>query len=209
MKSVLNFLLEVGKLKRKPRRGWELHKIKNPETTAEHIFHLAILVLILGRFKKINLDRALQLALIHDLCEVYAPDLTSFDAKAIKEKGRLTTKELLKIKPQLGRPLTIQRKKMERIKKSLENKAMKKLTAKLPPPLKEKIWRLWREYEDGLTREARFVKQADKMINFLQGIEYWKKYGKIQHVLWWRRIEEVIDDPELLELLKAIQKKFY
>lgn len=186
-----------------------MHKIKNPETTAEHIFHLAILVFVLGRFKKINLGRALALALIHDLCEIYSPDLTSFDAKAISEKGRLTAEKLLKTKPKLGRPVTAQRKKMERIKKSLENKAVKKLIANLTPALKEGIWRLWREYEDGLTREARFVRQADKMINFLQGIEYWKKYGKIQHVLWWSRIEEVIDDPALLKLLKEVEKEFY
>jgi len=42
MKDILNFLIEVGKLKRKKRRGWLIHKIKDAETTSEHIFHLAI-----------------------------------------------------------------------------------------------------------------------------------------------------------------------
>jgi len=114
MKEILNFLINIGKLKGKKRRGWLLHQIKNPETTAEHIFHLAILVWIFGKIKKINLERAIKIALIHDLCEVYSPDLTSYDAAALKEKGEITLKELLKIKPRTGRPTSIQRKKMEK-----------------------------------------------------------------------------------------------
>ena len=148
------------------------------------------------------------MALIHDLCEIYAPDFTSYDAKAIKEKGRITIKEVLNLKPTIGRPTTNQRKKIEKIKKKLETKAMKKLFASLPPNLKKEMIFLWLDYEEGLTPEGRFVKQADKVINLFQGLEYWKKYGKIQHHLWIRRIKEVISDPDLLEFAKILEKKF-
>jgi len=207
MKALLNFLVIIGKLKGKERRGWLVHRIKNPETTAEHIFHLAILTWVLGRMKKLNLERAIKIALVHDLCEVYSPDLTSYDAVALKKKGKITLKELLKIKPQVGRPTNIQRKKMEKIKQKLEMKAMKKLFSQLPSDLKKEISNLWLDYEKGLTPEARFIKQADKMINLLQGLEYWKRYGKIKYKLWVRRAKEVIDDPILLEFLKEFEKK--
>jgi len=207
MKNILNFLLEVGKLKGKARRGWLLHKIKNPETTAEHIFHLTLLVWLLGKEKKLNLERALKIALIHDLCEVYSPDFTSYDAKAIKENERLTIKKALKLKPVFGRPTTNQRKKLEEVKRKLERKAIKKLISKLPESLKREIWCLWRDYEEGGTKEARFVRQADRMINLLQGLDYWRKYGKIKYRLWVMRAKEVFDDPLLLELLKAIERK--
>ena len=85
---------------------------------------------------------------------------------------------------------------------------MKKILAKLPSSLKDEINALWLDYEKGLTAEGRFVKQADKVINFLQGIEYWKKYGRIECHLWVRRIKEVVDDSALLELVKEIEKKF-
>ena len=207
MKNILNFLLEVGKLKGKKRRGWLIHKIKEAETTAEHIFHLAFLIWVLGKNKKINLEKAIKMALIHDICEVYSRDFTSYDAVALKEKGRVTLQEILKINPKPGRPTIIQRKKLEKLKQKLEIKAMQKLLSKLPLVLKEEIMGLWLDYEKGLTKEGRFVKQADKVINFLQGLEYWKKFGRIPHELWIRRIKEVIDDPTLLKFLKEIEKE--
>jgi len=208
MKNILNFILEVSKLKGKARRGWLLHKIKNPETTAEHIFHLAILVWVLGEKKKINLERAIKIALIHDLCEVYAPDLTSYDAAALPEKGRITINNLLDITPKKGRPTNIQRRKMEKIKAKLETRAMKKILKNLPVGLQKEFFNLWLDYENGLTKEARFVKQADRLINLLQGLMYWKKFGKIEHYLWIRRAEEVLDDPVTIEFLKVLEKKF-
>jgi len=207
MKNILNFLIEIGKLKGRKRRGWLIHKIKEAETTAEHIFHLAFLVWVLGKNKKINLEKAIKMALIHDICEVYSRDLTSYDAVALKEKGRVTLQEILKINPKPGRPTIIQRKKLEKLKQKLEIKAMQKLLSKLPLVLKEEIMGLWLDYEKGLTKEGRFVKQADKVINLLQGLEYWKKFGRIPHELWIRRIKEVIDDPTLLKFLKEIEKE--
>lgn len=208
MKNILDFLLEAGKLKGKKRRGWLIHKIKEAETAGEHIFHLAILVWILGRNRKLNLEKVIKMALIHDLCEVYSPDLTSYDAAAIKEKGRVTINDVLTAKPVTGRPTTNQRKKMEKIKKTLERRAMKKILFNLPSDLKKEINNLWLDFENGTTAEGRFVRQADKIINFLQGLEYWKKYGRIEHVLWVRRIKEVIDDPILLDFARIIENKF-
>lgn len=202
MTNILDFLIEVGELKGKKRRGWIVHQIKNSETTAEHIFHLAILVWVLGKRKKLNMERAIKMALVHDLCEVYAPDLTPYDPllpKNIKESMKV-----LKSWPKF----TLAQKKEKEIKKyKQELKGLEKLISKLPPDLKEEMKSLWLDYEKGFTPEGRFVKQADKMINFFQGIEYWKKYGKIQYKLWVRWIKEIIDDPVLLELLQEIEKK--
>lgn len=208
MENILNFFIEVGKLKGKERRGWQIHKIKKPETTAEHIFHSAILAWILGRDKKLNLEKVIKMALVHDICEIYSPDFTSYDAVGLKEKGKITIKDFLKIKPKTGRPTLGQRKKLEKIKKKLEVKAMKKLLFKLPFDLKKEIQTLWLDYENGLSPEGRFVKQVDKVTNLLQGLEYWQKYGKIQCDLWMRRAKEVLDDPLLVEFMEALDKKF-
>lgn len=208
MKTILDFLLNINKLKENGRRGWMIHKIKNPETTAEHIFHLSFLVWTVGKRKKIDLNKAIKMALIHDICEVYSPDFTAYDAAALKEKGQVTMKEIMNLKPKPGRPTLNQRKKLEKIKQKLEMKAMKKLLSDLPRDLKAEIMALWMDYERGLSRESRFVRQADKMINLLQGLVYWKKHGKIQHRLWVRRAKEILDDPEIVEFLKVLENRF-
>jgi len=203
MENLLNFLIEVGKLKGKERRGWIVHQIKKPETTAEHIFHLAILAWVLGKSKKLNSERVIKIALIHDLCEVYAPDLTPYDPLLPKDKKKI--REVLEKWPRFTLALKI---KKEKEKHKMETAALNKLTGKLPQNLKMEMRSLWREFEEGLTKEGRFVQQADKIANFLQGLDYWKKYGKIQYKLWLRWIKEIVDDPVLLEFVRTLENKF-
>lgn len=204
MKNILNFLIDVGQLKGKARRGWELHRIKDPETTAEHIFSLAILVWALGKEKKINLERAIKMALLHDLCEVYARDLTPYDPLLPDNKKDVA--KILKTWPKFTPQL---KKKKEIQKYKEESRCFNRLVSHLPKYFQIELNNLWTDYSQGLTKEARFVKQADKMINFLQGIEYWKKYGKIQHKLWTRWIKETIDDPILIKFIGTIEDKFF
>ncbi len=204
MEELLNFFIEIGKLKGRKRRGWLVHQIKNPESTAEHIFRMAILAWILGKKKKLNLERIIKMALIHDLCEVYTIDLTPYDPLLPKNKKKIM--EVLKRWPKFT--LALKRKKM-REKYKAESKALNKLIAKLPPDLKTEIKNLWLDFEKGLTKEGRFVHQIDKIENLLQGLEYWKKYGKIQHQLWMRWIKEWVDDPVLIEFVRIVDEKFH
>jgi len=208
MKNILNFLIEVGKLKGKKRRGWLVHNIKGSESTAEHMFRTAILAWIVGKKKGgLNLEKIIKMALIHDICEVYAFDATPYDPllpKSPKEKKKI--KEILKRWPTFS---LSQKRKRASEKYKDELKGLEKLISQLPPYLKTEIKNLWIDFEKGLTKEGRLVKQVDKVENYLQGIEYWKKYGKIQYKLWKRWSREIIDDPTLLEFLKAIDEKFF
>lgn len=204
MQNILNFLIEVGKLKGRKRRGWLVHQIRNPESTAEHTFRVAIMAWILGKNKKLDLERVLKMALIHDLCEIYALDLTPYDPLLPKNKKKMM--EVLKRWPKFTPAL---KRKKTREKFKMESKALDKLISKLHPNLKIEIKNLWLDFEKGLTKEGRFVKQVDKTESILQGLEYWKKYGKIQHKLWMRRAKEILDEPVLIEFLKTLEKKFY
>jgi len=203
MKNILNFLIEVGKLKKKYRKGWLVHGIKNSESTADHIFRMTIIAWVLGKKKKLNMERVIKMALVHDLCEVYAPDVTPYDPLLPKDKKKAM--EVLKKWPKFTPSLKIKKYKN---KYKTEFQALKKLTSKLSPPLRKEIINLWLDFEKGLTKEGRFVKQVDKIENLLQGLEYWKKYGKIQHRLWMRWIKEIIDDPVLLEFIRTLEKNY-
>ena len=208
MTEIFQFISRIGKLKADGRRGWKIHEIENPETTASHTFQLAMLVWTVGQKKEdFDLNRAIKMALIHDICEVYSPDLTSYDAVAIDEDKEFTKEDVDKLEPIKGRPTTKQRKKMKRVKKELEEEAVQKLIKDLPTEMKKEIRGLWDEYEHRVTDESRFVKQADKITNLLQGIEYWKEGCKeIEHNLWVRRAKEVIDDPHLTEFLLELEE---
>ena len=205
MEELLNFFINIGKLKRMPRRGWVINQIKNPESIAEHIFRTAIMSWILGKEKKgFNSEKLIKMALIHDLCEVYAGDITPYDSILPKSKKKLW--ELMKIWPRFS---NIGRRKRAIDKFKKENKALERLILKLPASLKKEIRNLWLDYEKGLTPEGRFFRQADRMENFLQALEYWKKYKNPPFGPWWLWAREFFDDPLLLKFIKAMDKKFH
>ncbi len=203
MKELLNFFIEVGKLKRKFRKGWLVHGIKNSESTAEHIFRMTIIAWVLGENKKLNMEKVIKIALVHDLCEVYAPDMTPYDP--LLPKDRKKAMEILKKWPKFTPSLKIKKYKN---KYKIELLALKRLVSRLPLYLRKEILNLWLEFEKGLSKEGRFVKQVDKVENLLQGLEYWKKHGKIQHKLWMRWAKEILDDPVLVEFMKTLEEKF-
>ncbi len=203
MKELLNFFIEVGKLKRKFRKGWLIHGIKNSESTAEHIFRMTIISWVLGKNKKLNMEKVIKIALVHDLCEVYAPDMTPYDP--LLPKDRKKAMEILKRWPKFTPSLKIKKYKN---KYKIELLALKRLVSRLPLHLRKEILNLWLEFEKGLSKEGRFVKQVDKVENLLQGLEYWKKHGKIQHKLWMRWAKEILDDPVLVEFMRTLEEKF-
>ena len=78
MKERLEFLIKTNKLKEMPRTGWVLMGERNPEMIAEHTFRVCVAAWLLGKKKKLNIERLIKIALSHDLCEIYAGDMTPF-----------------------------------------------------------------------------------------------------------------------------------
>ena len=205
MKNILNFLIEVGKLKRTPRKGWVLRGIKNPETIAAHTFRMAIMSWLLGIEKKLNINKVIKISLIHDLCEVYAGDTTPYDNKFFS-KDKKRWKEMTKKWPRFSKE---EKEKIFQKKHKKENKALKKLILNLPLALKKEIRHLWIDYEKGSTKEGKFVHQLDRVENLLQALEYWEKDKQFAIEPWWIQIEELVDDPILLKFMKALDEKFH
>ncbi len=205
MEDILDFFIELGKLKRMPRRGWVINQIKNPESIAEHIFRAVIMSWVLGEEKgKLNIEKLLKIALVHDLCEIYAGDITPYDSVLPKSKKKL--RELMKTWPRFSNK---ERRRKILKKYEIERKCLEKLISKLPPKLKKEMLRLWLDYERGLTPEGRFFRQADRLENFLQAYEYWKKYKNPPLGPWWLWAREFFDDPVLLKIVNTFEKKFH
>ncbi len=91
----LRYLIDIiGKFKDLKRSGWVAKKVDDPESDAEHSFSVALLAILL---MPNNLDekKCLEMALVHDLAEVYCGDYTPHDNITNEEK---TNQELMAIK---------------------------------------------------------------------------------------------------------------
>lgn len=206
MKKNLNFLTEINKLKEITRTGWVLRKVKRPETISEHTFRVAFASWLLSQEKKLNVRRAIKIALSHDLCEVYAGDVTPF----FYYKDYLPEDEKERKKFLLKWARLSQKNKEKRGKRKFEKekKSLLKLIKFLPRAVKKEIFLSWLDYEKGTSKEGKFVKQVDKIETLIQAIEYFGP-GKTPAMGWWEEVEESTEDPLLLDFLKVIQKKFY
>lgn len=201
--NLLAFFSELEKLKDMPRRGWVINDIKNPESIAAHVFRASVVAWILGCRRKLNIERLLKTALIHDICEIYAGDTTPYDSLLSKDTKK--RKALMRTWPRLSDK---ERKRLHQKKYKKEKVALEKLTKNLPRGLSREIQHLWLDYEKGLTKEGRFFRQADRLENFLQAMEYHQKYKKPPQGPWWKWAKEFFDDPVSLEFVGEIAKKF-
>ncbi len=75
----INQLIKIcGKFKDIKRTGWKYKNVNSPESDADHSFGVALLALLLTP-RHLDLLKSIKLALIHDLPEIYAGDITPYD----------------------------------------------------------------------------------------------------------------------------------
>ena len=148
----IEFLLELDELKRVIRRTW-LVDGSRLENTAEHSWHLAMLVMVLAPHADPEVDplHAMKLLLVHDIVEIDAGDTFAYDVAGHDDKD-------------------------ER-----EQKAAERLFGLLPPSQGVEIRRLWDEYEARATPTAVFAYACDRLqpmlLNAASGGLGWKANG--------------------------------
>lgn len=75
MDRIVEFLFEVGMLKRTPRSGWQFLGTGS-ESVAEHVYRTTMIAFVLARLDgNVDTDKVLRLALAHDLPEARTGDL--------------------------------------------------------------------------------------------------------------------------------------
>ncbi|GAB1539293.1 HD domain-containing protein [Scytonema sp. NUACC21] len=98
---IIEAYFEFNHLKQLYRQGWLKHGIapERCESVAEHSFCVALLALFLGNIYEPNLDtvKALRMALIHDLGEIYAGDFTPSDNIEKSQKYQLERQSILQV----------------------------------------------------------------------------------------------------------------
>lgn len=83
MDRIVEFLFEVGMLKRTPRSGWQFLGTGS-ESVAEHVYRTTMVAFVLARLNgTVDTDKVLRLALAHDLPEARTGDLNYVNQKYV------------------------------------------------------------------------------------------------------------------------------
>lgn len=181
VEKIFDFLHEVEHLKSTLRYNQTTSGRK--ESTAEHSWRLALMIFIFADELRLNLDvsRAVRIALVHDLAEALTGDI---DAILIAE-GKFSREE----------------------KERREIEAMVHLRGTLPEIIGKEVADLWHEYNDGETREAKFVKALDKIETLTQLAESgYKIYDKPEFIAQYAD-KSVKSFPELSGVLRQVKSK--
>ncbi|MDD5145628.1 MAG: HD domain-containing protein [Candidatus Pacebacteria bacterium] len=205
LENILDFLLEIGKLKRMPRMYWILRGIKNPETVAGHIFTLTLMALIFGREKKqLNQEKLLKMALCHEITAICTGDTIPYYLDLPKSQ-----KERNEVFKKLPRLLKEQKAKKFFIDYKAEKIAIKKITSKLDSSLRNEIIKLWEEYRTKSSPEGSFLSQLNVLAALLQGLLYQKKDKNFSVGALWEWAFEVCDDPLCIQLMDEMKRKLH
>lgn len=135
----VNFIKEIDKLKYIQRKTKLFNSDRN-ENDAEHSWHLAMMAIVLAEHsdKPIDVLKVLKMVLIHDIVEIDAGDTFIYDST---KNHTNTNEELL---------------------------AAKRIFGLLPTEQAEEFIEIWKEFEDGITDEAKFAKSMDRFEPLLQ-----------------------------------------
>ena len=90
------FIKEIDLLKKVERQAL-VHNGGRRENSAEHSWHLAVVALVLQSFapKNIDINKAIKMAILHDIVEIYAGDTIVYGDLSGKEEAELKAIERL------------------------------------------------------------------------------------------------------------------
>jgi putative hydrolase of HD superfamily len=138
-----------------PRSGWISHGVglQDVESIADHSFSTCALALVLAdletkRGRRVDMERVLRLAVLHDMSESLTFDISKGYLQYLGQRGRVIKKEL-------------DRSAWNHLADDIEN-----------PSLRREYTRLQAEFVAEKTIESKIVHAADSLDILLQVIEY-------------------------------------
>ena len=168
----LAFLVEADKMKTIFRRT-RLITENRREDDAEHSWHFALTALVLLEYAKedVDINHVIQMALVHDLVEVYAGDTFAYDEQGYQDKEQ---RELA---------------------------AADKIFGLLPDEQGRRLRALWEEFEAFETKEACYANAIDRLQPFINNAKTqghtWRE-GSVTSAQVYKRMDAVrLYAPEL------------
>ncbi len=159
----VDFIKEIDKLKYIQRKT-KLFNSDRRENDAEHSWHLAMMTLVLADHSNHPIDvlKVIKMVLIHDIVEIDAGDTFIYDTV----KNHTNTE--------------------------LESKAADRIFGLLPADQAREFIAIWKEFEDGITNEAKFAKAMDRFEPLLQNTSNnggtWAEFNVPHHKVLEKKI---------------------
>lgn len=179
-KEFLDLILEIGLLKKIQRTGWVLKGVKDVESVAEHTWRVAIFALLFAKDLRLDELKTVKMALVHDLGEVSIGDIKW-------ERG--------------ARVIASQEAKHQD-----EAVAVRKMFA--DNPSFQEYLDLWQEFNRQKTKEAKAVKEFDKLEMIVQALEYQNEgYPKELFDEFWENGEKYLKNGQLKEVFAFLKSK--
>jgi putative hydrolase of HD superfamily len=164
----------LERLKTTKREGWRRFDIGNGESIADHMYRMAIITMLCppSLASKLDLNRCMKMALVHDMAELLVGDITPVDGVNKPEKNRreATTMDFL-CSSLLG---------------NVDGGAAG-----------EGIKAVWQEYEDSKTPESIFVHDVDKIELILQMVEYERSSAGKYNLAEFQHVARKLETPEV------------
>lgn len=134
IKQQFEFIEEIDKEKLIGRQTY-ISDGTRKENDAEHAWHMAVMTVLLSEYANEGIDvlKTITMLLIHDIVEIDAGDTYAYDEEAKKTQ------------------------------REREEKAAERIFGLLPDDQKEKLVSLWKEFEEGITPEAKFAHTMDNI----------------------------------------------
>lgn len=200
--ALLELAQFASKLKSVPRTGWLDRDVPplDVESVADHSLGVALLAwgcALQRRAEGVAIDpeRVLMLAILHDLAEAETGDLPPYDPAAIPDEHDPEARRAFLERRHHRDP------DRDAAKRAGEDAAVRKLLDTLPGGTRAALAEVWVELRQGTSREARFVKQVDRLETFLQSRRYLRSDPMLPMASFHQEVFESIDDP----LLSAIR----
>ncbi|KAL1887034.1 hypothetical protein Cpir12675_006735 [Ceratocystis pirilliformis] len=150
--SPVPFIHILERLKTTKREGWRRFGITYCESISDHMYRMAIMAMILpaSLAARVDQDKCIKMALIHDMAELLVGDITPVDGVPKLEKSRRESQT------------------MDYLTKTLLGRFDGGLAGK-------QIREIWQEYEDSKTFESIVVHDLDKLELLHQMVDYEKR----------------------------------
>jgi len=182
----LDFVSSLSRVKMIPRSGWISHgvSIQEVESVADHSFSTTVLAMLLADLevangRRINIERVLRLALLHDLPEALTFDISKSYLEYLGMRG-------------------------EAIKSELEQAAWKHLIEGIEKgAIRKRYAQLQSEFNAEETIESMIVHAADRLDILLQVVEYRRKgYPKAILADLWESTSQKLTGSKLSSVKK-------
>ncbi|KAF8856821.1 hypothetical protein BDZ45DRAFT_675179 [Acephala macrosclerotiorum] len=182
--SPVPFFHMLERLKTTKREGWRRFGIKDGESISDHMYRMSLITMFAppSLSSRIDVQRCVKMALIHDMAEALVGDITPVDGVAKHEKNRRESTT------------------MDYFEKSLLGRVNGGVTGK-------DIKAIWQEYEDSKTLESKFVHDVDKIELILQMVEYEKREDRKLDLGEFSWVATRIELDEVKEWSEALLKE--